>query len=233
MNGALIPHAPLLLEEIVSGADSLREVREGIARVTVPTDATVVMASPHGEGSCVYGRPSGSLSGFGFEGVEVDPPAASTEVTEILQRWAGRVVDGRLDHGGVVPLRLLGIAQPVVAVSVESDAPGLARAIAEVAQTQDVFVICSSHTSARLTERAPLPYSFDAVRLDARFVTDIEQDCVAALRAAPDLETIGGSCSGATLSLFGELFAGRPATVQAYGAPFGIGYPVVTAEVDG
>ncbi len=232
MNGALIPHAPLLLEEVLAGGDSLREVREGIARVTVPVDATVVVASPHGDGSFVYARPSGSLAGFGIEGVEVDPPTVSNEATVILQKWGGAAHERRLDHGAVVPLHLLGIAQPVVAVSVAGDAPGLARAIAEIATVQDIFVICSAHTSARLTERAPLPYSFDAVRLDARFVADVEKDCGAARDAASELESVGGSCSGATLRLFGELFAGRPATIQAYGSPFGVGYPVVIAEAD-
>lgn len=233
MNGALIPHAPLLLEEVFPGEDSLREVREGIARVRVPPDATVVIVSPHGDGPSLYARPSGSLAGFGIEGVEVDPPTASSEVSEILQRWTDAAIDGPLDHGCVVPLRLLGIAQPVIAVSVDGHVSDLARAIAEIATTRDVFVICSAHTSARLTERAPLPYSFDAVRLDARLVTDIEKDCAAAVEVAPALETVGGSCSGATLSLFGALFAGRAGTIHAYGAPFGIGYLVVTAGLDG
>jgi hypothetical protein len=233
LNGALIPHAPLLLEEVVAGGESLREIREGIARVNVPADTTVLVASPHGGGPSFYARPSGSLAGFGIEAIEVEPPTAAADVTEILQGWAGDTVEEPLDHGSVVPLRLLGVTQATAAVSVGSDASGLARAIAEIASTQDVFVICSAHTSARLTERAPLPYSFDAVRLDARFVSDIEQDCAAAVRGAPELETVGGSCSGATLSLFGELFAGRPAVVQAYASPFGVGYPVVTAELDG
>lgn len=218
---------------MVPDDESLREIREGIARVTVPADATVLVVSPHGHGSSVYGRPSGSLAGFGLEGVEVDLPTASSDVTEVLQGWAGGAIEKQLDHGAIVPLRLLGIAQPVVAVSVGSDASGLSRAIRDIATIHDLFVICSAHTSARLTERAPLPYSLDAVRLDAGFVTDIEQDCAAALVGAADLETVGSSCSGATLSLFGALFSGRPGTVQAYGAPFGVGYPVVTAEIDG
>lgn len=232
MNGALIPHAPLLLEGVGAGDDSLREVREGIARVTVPDDATVLVASPHGAGPTFYARPSGALAGFGIEAIEVEPPAAAGDVTEILRGWAAGTVDEPLDHGSVVPLRMMGVTQPTAAISIGRDASGLARAIAEIASTRDVFVICSAHTSARLTERAPLPYSFDAVRLDARLVSDIEGDCAAALRAAPDLEVIGGSCSGPTLSLFGELFAGRQGVVQAYASPFGVGYPVVTADLD-
>ena len=164
MNGALIPHAPLLLEEVSDGGDSLREVREGIARVMVPANATVVVASPHGDGSFVYARPSGSLAGFGIAGVEVDPPTVASETTEILEKWGGVGHERRLDHGAVVPLRLLRIAQPVAAVSVAGDVPGLARAIAEIATVQDVFVVCSGHSSARLTERAPLPYSLEERR---------------------------------------------------------------------
>jgi hypothetical protein len=196
----------------------------------VPEDAVVVVASPHGTGSFVYARPSGSLAGFGFAGVDVDIPIAIEHVDPIFD-WEV-VENGPLDHGAVVALHLLAIAQPTIAVSVTGDASGLARAIEKVAATRSTFVICSAHTSACLTERAPVPYSIDAIRLDARFITEVESDCGVARDLAPEFETIGASCSRSTLQLFGELFAGTPGKVQAYGAPAGVGYPVVTVARD-
>jgi len=226
VNGALIPHAPLLLEEAAPDREALRVVLEAIAAIAIPEDAIVVIATPHGGGAFVYGETHGSLGGFGIGGVEVDIQAT---VPEPLRAW-GAMEDRALDHGALVPMRLLGLSNAVV-VSVDGSSSPV-EAIEKVAAEQDVFVVCSAHASARLTERAPLPYSFDAVRLDARFVGDVEQDCAAARHLADDLVAVGGSCSGPTLELFGELFSGRGSTVSAYAAPFGVGYPVVIADRD-
>lgn len=228
MNGALIPHAPLLLEEVTPDREGVGAVLEAIAGIAVPGEALVVLATSHGGSGYVYERARGSLAGFGIAGVGVDAQAL---VPESLRAW-GPVEDRPLDHGALVPMRLLGISD-AVAVSVDADTRSVAGAIEKLAVERDVFVVCSAHTSARLTDRAPLPYSFDAVRLDARFVGDIETDCAAARDLADELVTIGGSCSGPTLKLFGELFAGRGSAVRAYGAPFGVGYPVVVADDDG
>jgi aromatic ring-opening dioxygenase LigB subunit len=231
LNGALVPHAPLLLEEISPGDESVRAIRAAIAGIAVSTDAIVVVVTPHGDGSFIYARPWGSLAGFGIDGVAVDLRMAGPEVHDVFARWA-HIVEDRLDHGALVPLHLLDVSNPVVAVSVAGDVPGLARSIRDIATHHEVFVICSAHTSARLSERAPLPYSPDAVQLDKRFVAEVEDDCGFARTLAPELASVGGSCSGSTLALFGELFAGSPGSLRAYEAPFGVGYPVVTADRD-
>ena len=108
----------------------------------------------------------------------------------------------------------------------------LTRKVRDAAVETETFVFASAHTSARLTERAPLPYSYDAVRLESCFITEIESDCAAAREMADELRTVGNTCSHATLRAFGELFAGAEGNVMAYGSPFGVGYPVVTAEID-
>ena len=231
LTGALIPHAPLLLEEVSPGNGSGRVIRTAIADIAVSPDAIVVAVTPHGEGSFVYARPSGSLAGFGIEGVEVDHPKTEVPEYEFFERW-GRLVDKTLDHGALIPLRLLGPPNRVVTLSVAGDVSACARAIQDLGVRHPVFVICSAHTSARLTERAPLPYSADAVQLEKRFVAEVEDDCAVARTLASELASVGGSCSESTLTLFGELFAGCPGSLRAYEAPFGIGYPVITAERD-
>lgn len=231
LTGALVPHAPLLLEEVSPGNGSVRAVRAAIAGIEVSPDAIVVVVTPHGDGSFVYARPSGSLSGFGIGGVEVDQRRAEPYVHDVLEQWSHSVAEP-LDHGALVPLRLLDVLNPVVAVSVAGDVPDLARVLEDLATRHEVFVICGAHTSARLSERAPLPYSADAVHLDKRFITEVEGDCAVARTLAPEIASVGGSCSEPTLTLFGELFAGCPGWLRAYEAPFGIGYPVVTAERD-
>ena len=229
--GALVPHAPLLLEEVSPGDGSVSAIRAAIAGIAASRDAIVVVVTPHGNGSFVYARPSGSLAGFGIEGVELNQRMAELEAHDGFERW-GPSIEKPLDHGALVPLRLLSVPNPVVAVSVAGNVPDLAPAIEDLAGRNEVFVLCSAHTSARLSERAPLPYSSDAVHLDKRFVTEVEDDCSVARTLAHDLASVGGSCSEATLALFGELFAGSPGSLRAYEAPFGVGYPVITAARD-
>ena len=230
MTGALVPHAPLLLEQVSPGNESVRKVRASITGIEVSPDAIVIVASPHGNGSFVYALPTGSLTDFGIDGVEVDQRMAAHE-THGFEQW-NQSVERPLDHGALVPLRLLAMTNAALAVSVADHVSNLARVIEDVASRAEVFVICSAHSSARLSERAPLPYSPDAVQLDKRLVAEVEDDCGVVRALAPELASVGGSCSEATLALFGELFAGSAGSVRAYEAPFGVGYPVITAERD-
>lgn len=204
----------------------MRDIWDALGRFRFEDDLVVVL-SPHAERTGVYRSLAGSLSGFGLPGAGGLRAAAGPDVP--LQP-----LDGPLDHGALVPLMLFRSPNETIAIGFAnmtdtSDIVGVIRGLAE---ERDVFVLASAHTSVRLTERAPLPYSFDAVRLETRFVTDIESDCGSARALAGELWAIGDSCSRTTLSAFGELFSGAEGSVLAYGSPFGVGYPVVTAQVD-
>lgn len=224
MRGALVPHAPLLLPSVTSTADELRDLWDGLSRLRIPDGALVIVLTPHSDGAGLYTHARGSLAGFGVD-IERD------FVAGLVEDLGMPVIDTPLDHGALVPLLLLEPPNPVVVMGLGKPWDVVEK-VREIAATRAVFVIASAHTSARLTERAPLPYSFDAVRLDARLITEIEADCVAASDLADELWAVGDSCSRSTLRAFGELFAGAQGNVLAYGAPFGVGYPVVTAEVD-
>jgi hypothetical protein len=223
LRGALVPHAPLLLPSVTATGDDLRDIWDGLNRLRIPEDSLIVLLTPHAGAPGVYTQVRGSLAGFGID-IEGD------FVIGLVDDLGMPVIDGSLDHGALVPLLLLQPPNPVVVMGGET--PDILGSVRTIAESREVFVIASAHTSARLTERAPLPYSFDAVRLDARLITDIEADCAAARDLADELWAVGDSCSRSTLRAFGELFAGTPGKVVAYGAPFGVGYPIVTAEVD-
>lgn len=227
MRGALVPHAPLLLPEVTTKTEDLRDIWDGLSRVRIAEGDLVVVLTPHAETTGVYAAPAGSLSDFGLPEVS-GKWEASPEATGSLP-----VIGAPLDHGALVPLLLLGVTVPVCAIGVTTaDLASVVDVVRDLAAKHEVFVLVSAHTSACLTERAPLPYSFDALRLESRLITDLETDCVAARDAAEVLATVGGSCSRFTLATFGMLFAGAAGNVLAYGSPFGVGYPVVTAEVD-
>ncbi|MEA2451955.1 MAG: Catalytic LigB subunit of aromatic ring-opening dioxygenase [Actinomycetota bacterium] len=224
MRGALVPHAPLLLPSVTTKADQLRDVWDGFSRVRIPEDSLILILTPHAETAGVYTHARGSLKGFGVEGEH-------ELVIGLVDDLDIPAIDGPLDHGALVPLALLDRPNPTLVLGLGDEYDGVDQ-VRKVASDRDVFVIASAHTSARLSEGAPLPYSFDAVRLDARLITEIETDCVAARDLADELWAVGDSCSRSTLKAFGELFAGAEGSVLAYAAPFGVGYPVVTAEID-
>lgn len=231
MKGALVPHAPLLLPEVTAKAGDLRDIWDGLGRIRIPDNALVVVLTPHSKGIGAYAHARGSLSGFGLAQVVGDfrtEPVAELQIASLA---------GPLDHGALVALLLLEVVNPVLVVGLgeASDMSDMSDAVEKVrgiAAGRETFVVASAHTSARVTERAPLPYSFDAVRLESRFITGIEADCAAARDLADELWAVGDSCSRTTLRAFGELFAGAKGNVLAYGSPFGVGYPVVTAEID-
>lgn len=228
MRGALVPHAPLLLPEVTTKTDDLRAIWDGLSRIQVPEDAMVVVLTPHTSTTGVYAANEGSLMGFGLPEVSGKWSAGPVEALGLP------VLEEQLDHGALVPLLSLGIRGDVLTIGLQ-EVPDMSVALDKIralAGERDVFVLASAHSSARLTERAPLPYSFDAVRLESRLITGIESDCGAAALAAEGLASVGGSCSRTTLEAFGGLFSGVEGTVLAYGCPFGVGYPVVTAEID-
>jgi hypothetical protein len=227
LRGALVPHAPLLLPEVTPKGDGLRDIWDALGRIRFEEELVIVL-SPHAERTGVYRSLEGSLSGFGLP--HVGGQFAAAVGSDLPLSW----LDTPLDHGVLVPLLLFRAPNDAIAIGLAgmsdmSDALGVIRGLAE---KRDVFVLASAHTSARLTERAPLPYSFDAMRLESRFITEIEADCAVAKDLADELWAVGDSCSRTTLSAFGDLFSGAEGTVLAYAAPFGVGYPVVTAQID-
>ena len=227
MRGALVPHAPLLLPEVTTHPDGLSDIWDALGRIRIPTEAQVLVLTPHSAGFGCYTKAEGSLRGFGLDIAGAFPPGHGADLDL-------PPLEGLLDHGALVPLLLLGVTAPVSVVGLEdaTDVTDLARSVRTLAAEKETFVLASAHTSTRLTERAPLPYSYDAVRLESRFITGVESDCAAARELADELRAVGNTCSLSTLRAFGELFAGAEGNVMAYGSPYGVGYPVVTAEID-
>lgn len=234
MRGALVPHAPLLVSKVTAQTEVVRDVLEGIARIEVPPGATLVVVSPYADETFIYAAAEGSLASFGVSDVAARFATGAGVRARLAELMQAPIEDRPLDHGALVALTLLGVSNEVVVVGVSdvSDAAGVSRALGVLAADTEVFVVVSANTSARLTERAPLPYSYDAVRLESRLIAELETDCKVATMMATELAEVGGSRSAPTLAVFGELFAGVRGDVLAYGSPFGVGYLVATAETD-
>lgn len=189
----------------------------------------LVVVSPHGARTGVYRSCAGSLAPFGVDDVEVDfgPPPADVTRLDVL--------DEPVDHGVLVPLRLLGAKAPVVGIAfaegqgaVDPDDLGRVKhAISEI--SGDVAVVISANLVAGLSPRAPMTELLGAEDAEHLLLDMIQTDLGRLATGATSIADRGRSCSLAPLLLMGELFDGHKARVLAHEAPVGVGYLV--AEV--
>ena len=210
--------------------DAIRDIR-------LPGADVVVIVSPHGATTGVYRAAAGNLDAFGPRGMAVDAPPTVDLAAAVATAWDRPLLDGLADHGVVVPLRLVDTGDtPVVAVAFEEDlapeaavAEGESLARALHANDATIAFVASAHTSAGLTEKAPLPSLPGASEADEAVLAALRSDpgelvaCLDALAAA-------GSCSVAPLAAFALLCGARPSELLAYEHPFGVGYPVAVTR---
>lgn len=228
-----MPHAPLLLPEI--GGDEGAPMAGAVAAVDLSGPEVLVIASPHGRATGVYAAPSGDLDAFGPRGLGV--AAAPGELAEtVAAAWARPVLVEPVDHGVVVPLRLLAPTVPVVAVAFEEGmtageavAEGAALASALSSVPRSVVFVASANLSAGLDDRSPVPSLEGAAEADAHVLAALRDDPARLVDHATEVER-AGSCAAAPLAAFGALFAGRRCDVLAYAHPFGVGYAVARAR---
>jgi hypothetical protein len=240
-HGAVVAHAPVLLEGIQPSLAEGRRVRKAVDELDFSKADAVLLVSSHGPAAGVYARCEGSLRGFGIEDAEVARETDAAMIRSLSQAWGRAPVDGPVDFGIVVPLLLgLGDDLPVVAVSLpETTGPGrgplsdaletggtLSDAVVAVADTRAVAVVASAHSSAGLTARAPLA--------EVSGATDVDSELVAALRTDPALveglierlHEVGHACGVGPLAVLGKLLGGWQCERITYEAPYGVGYVV-------
>lgn len=237
VQGAILPHAPLLARETTGPeADGIARVKDAIRGLSFDVDALVVL-SPHGGFTGLYASGHASLRGFGLESPRFEVPI-DTEVTDDLTRgWNAGARDDDLDHGVVVPLALTGSERPVVAATISEDAGaraaierGRSFADALASTAKRLALVASAHTGAALSPRAPLGLREEAHDVERRLVEHLTAGTGDGDAVLEDLARVGGSCGAGPLTAFAELCAGRT-TVLAHEAPFGVGYLVATAEL--
>ncbi len=239
MRGAIVPHAPVLVEGIAGRREAEAEpFRKAVAHIGAGMQAedTIVLVSCHGSSSgrarpdakregCVYRRPSGDLSASGIPGHAVEGHGDQAIAETIAARSGLPLIDLPADHGIVVPL-LLDVSGTAAVVGVSVASPEEARKVARAVGDLDVAVVASAHLGAGLDGRAPLTLLPEGVDLEARVVADADRDCAVFADTAADMAAKAGSCSADVLLFFGTVFAGRPLEIHRYGHPFGVGYLV-------
>jgi hypothetical protein len=231
----VVPHAPLLLD-LPGRPHPAPEIVEAVGALNIATD--VVLVTPHGRAGGVYGRTHGSLRGFGLPG-KVDLPTDRTLAGEIAADWSAPQLDEPLDHGAVVPLLL----RPDVESAVVCALPGwtgqaegdpsealalaatLAKTLRRLAESTDLSVVISGHTSAAVTARSPLMERSEGREVDAAVREGLATDPGRLSDIAPDGWTRAGACGAGPFHLLGELDLLSLEVVHA-SAPFGVGYVV-------
>lgn len=259
VGAALVPHPPIVLPE-VGGADSDRvsatrtamgELARWIASLKVDT---LVLIDPHGpalrgEIPMAYAhRAAGNLAQFRAPDVAVDWPVDTAFTRELASSCAEagipvRSVDRgevlQLDHGAVVPLRLMdgvGLRLPLVCCGmpfVERDTlrafGGMIHHVARDCRKR-VVTVASGDLSHRLTAGAPSGYDPRGEEFDRAIVRHLAEGEADEIFSISDvLVERAGQCGYNPLlvalgSLADRTFHG---TVHSYEGPFGVGYAVV------
>lgn len=238
--GAIVPHAPVLLEAVQPSLDEGRRLRKAVDELDVSNAEVVVVVSSHGPAAGVYERAEGSLRGFGI-GIGMARATDAELVRSLAEAWGRAAIEGPADFGVLVPLMLgLGEDRPVVAVVLPettgpkanptSDSLNAARELAEalrlVGQERDVAVVASAHASAGLSARAPLTEVPGAAAVDRELVAALEEDPARAEGLLARLDEVGDACGVGPLALIARLFGGWRSGGVTYEAPYGVGYLV-------
>lgn len=233
--GAIVPHAPLLLPELV-GDEVAREASElgnAIRALDLHDASSIVVLSPHAERTGVYGSVQGDLSEFGIPTIS-GAFKTDTLLVDLFSRACEiPVLDAETDYGVLVPALIARWEVPIVAIGIGADDAGAAvrigRALREADGSSPVAVVGSAHGSSALSARAPLTFRLRAREVEALFLEALQNDTASAATLARDLADVGGSCGAVVFETMGEVFHGRGARLASYRAPVGVGYLV--AEV--
>jgi hypothetical protein len=244
LSGAVVPHAPLLLSEVAGEGKTppeIQRLRRAMRALVFHEADLVVLLSAHAPASGVYGSVAGTLDDFGIRGIHSRAPTDPAAVAALADRWNKPVLDHPIDHGVLVPLKLLpALSVPIVAAGVGElqpdaaltargvlhDARAFAGAVMKLARTKTIALLASAHTASALTPRAPLTERPEVKPVENGVRRALDGDPGALGPLVLDLWKLGGSCSPAPLAAYACAFAGRKSEVLAYGSPFGVGYVV-------
>lgn len=233
LNGLVLPHAPLLLPEVLAQARDGAAARVRAACLAAARGfarSRALVASPHAVRTGVYISPYGDLTEMGPRAPAALCPLDLQSAEELAARWNKPLIDEPLDHGIVVPLLLAAPSTPIVAVGFEEGSdPGedpTALAIALKEMQFEGTVVASANLSAGLTDRAPLTRLPGAEELETGLVERLRHDAGTLVETAPRLASEAGSCGLGPLALIGHLFGGETSEVLAHEWPYGVGYLV-------
>ncbi len=175
----------------------------------------------------------GDLDAFGRPGIEVDLATDGQLAGRLAASCDLPLLEERLDHGAVVPLRLRDWNRPVVILTMgegaeraELDRLADRVAICVTELDHSVALVASVNGAAGLSTRAPLTERPGARRAEERLLEALETDVGEVVDLAGMLAADGGSCGYGPLRALGSLLSGTKMEVLAHEEPVGVGYLV-------
>jgi AmmeMemoRadiSam system protein A len=262
---ALAPHPPLLIPEIGSrrDLDAVRQTMSAMKRLAaIVRDArpeVVVVISPHSplfeDAVAIHAANplEGDFSMFAAGEVslsfendlalarEVVSRARAMGVSALLLDERGRQtyrVQGRLDHGVLVPMHFIagaGVSVPLVVMGMallpREKLYAFGAAVSQAVRTlgRRAVVVASGDLSHRLTRGAPAGYDPRGAEFDARIVDLLRGgDVDGILSLDESLVDRAGECGYRSLIIALGTLEGRvfEPEVLSYEGPFGVGYAV-------
>jgi hypothetical protein len=237
--GAILPHAPLLVEGVAGRGlePELEPIRSAARAMDLNRVDEIVVLSPHGRVDGVYTQGRADLARFGVPDTEVTWDTDAGLAKELAVAWDVQILDDEVDHGVAVPIALTAPRAPVIGACLAED-PGsidersskFASALSEVIIGHKTAFVASVNTCAGLSPRAPLTEIDGARTLETSFRKTLEADAGGINRVVHELASAGGSCGAGPLMVFGALFAGSEVDVLAHAWPVGVGYMVATVR---
>ena len=187
-------------------------MRAAVQRLDPNNAEVLAIASPHGPQLGIYRDISGNLGDFGLP--EISVSASAFDFWGDIPGSEGVALDRPIDHGIVVPLRLMTSELPVIALTAaDSDigrsdeciaaAKRAAGLIKMIATTHDVVFVASVNTSACLNTRSPYPTEGDEGS-DARLIEILQTDLGLLRDEAPAITERTRSCALVSLLVRGR-----------------------------
>lgn len=263
LNGYILPHPPLLVvgsEEEKNKLSATLSAFDTVASEIENSGAElVVLITPHGplfvDGLCVYGSPKivGNFSSFGHKEITgvwdnditfIDGLYKKAQESQIpFVKLDPQIVkefdlSSELDHGAMVPLKLLEKSlkgKKVVVINYGlmpvDTLYRFGQLLTEtiIDQQKKTVIIASGDLSHYLSESGPYGYREEGVHFDHQYVKSFNEDeWKNLLFVEPKLLEQAGECGKRSIEILLGAFDGQAYEPEklVYESPFGVGYLV-------
>ncbi len=255
----IVPHPPILLSEIGKGEEkALQATLDAFSNVSLHIQAldpeTIVLLSPHAVSYADYfhispgKRASGDLARFGAAQVSVDAlydiefRDALLETVSVMSVPAGTQGgrDPSLDHGAIIPLRLLSEAvngRLLVRIGLSGLSPlihyKLGKCIAQTAAhlKRNTVLLASGDLSHKLRNDGPYGFSPEGPLFDKRVTEAMaEGSFLDFLKFEPGLTEAAAECGLKSFIIMAGALNKKAVSSKllSYEGTFGVGYAVAS-----
>jgi AmmeMemoRadiSam system protein A len=271
LSAYLMPHPPVLIHEIGQGqekeaGDTLAAMEEIGRDIERRRPGTIIVITPHGplfsdaHSISMEEILKGDFSSFGHGELSysfgnnldltyailknsLEDGISIAQMTREMNKRYG--VDGKLDHGVLVPLHFVDKYYSdfrVIPITYGLLSPGelhvFGRAIERAIRTgkEDVCVIASGDLSHKLKDSGPYAFAREGPEFDKRIMEAIREGDLAEIGGFPqDLAERAGECGLRSLQILAGILSVYEIStrVLSYEGPFGVGYGTAIFSIDG